>query len=74
MDKGNRHKMMSAQPMAPKAAAQAAFINITASTAAFTDLRIFFATGSLMALLKGRNIIMPNKRINHTAYNWLVFV
>ena len=37
IDKGNRHKIINAQPMAPKAAAQAAFINITASTPAFTD-------------------------------------
>ena len=45
MEIGKRPKIINANPIDPKAAAQAAFINMTANTPAFTEPRIFFALG-----------------------------
>jgi hypothetical protein len=59
-DSGNNSNTNKAKVSVPKAAAQAAFIAISASTPALTAPPMFFPVGSLIALLSGGKIIAEN--------------
>src|SRR5688500_4838038 len=68
---GKSNSISNANQVKPKAADQAAFIIINASTPALTALPMSGPMGFLMAFSKGGNIIHPNNAMNAPAYKIL---